>query len=242
MVNAGVTVGLLFRTLEHFGDRISNVGLDLPESGNGLPDPLNEVRNELEWLFKMQLYDGRVSHKLSAITFDYRDVPETDPDRRYFCPWVTAATADFTAMMALGARHFRRWDPAFAGQCLAAARKSWDCLCANPDHVEPDQQAFHTGGYGAGDKSHRLWAAVELWETTGAPSFLEWFENRAGDCSFHRLGPVWYDVGDLALGAYLEASRPEPREASLVERFRESLFVRARLDRRMNFLVPLEAA
>ncbi|MCU0791542.1 MAG: glycoside hydrolase family 9 protein [Opitutaceae bacterium] len=225
VVNAGVTVGMMFRAWEHFGARIANVGLDLPESGNGMPDLLNELRHEFDWLFKMQFEDGRVSHKLTALNFDYRDVPEGDADRRYFCPWGTAATADFVAMMALGARHFLPYDAAYAARCLSAARLSWDCLLAHPAHVEPDQGAFSTGGYGAGDKSHRLWAAVEMWETTGEKGFLNEFEKRATDFAFNRLGPVWYDVEDLALGAYLEASRPAARDAALVARLEQSLFV-----------------
>lgn len=224
VVNAGVTVGFLFKALKHFGDRVAALGLAIPESGNGVPDLLNELRYELDWLFKMQLADGRVSHKLTAIHFDYRDVPDGDTDRRYYCPWGTTATADFVAMMALGARHFRSHDSAYAARCLAAARKSWSCLLAHPGHVEPDQSAFHTGGYGAGDASHRLWAAAEMWETTGEAEFLTGFERCAGAFGFNRLGPVWYDVEDLALGAYLEASRPEQRDPVLVEKLSESLF------------------
>lgn len=223
VVNAGVTVGLMFRALEHFGARVNGVGLDLPESGNGLPDLLNELRYEFDWLFKMQFEDGRVSHKLTAVDFDYRHVPEGDADRRYFCPWGTTATADFVAMMALGARHFRPYDGAYADRCLAAARRSWACLAAYPRHVEPEQEAFKTGGYGAGDASHRLWAAVEMWETTGEARFLCDFERRASGVAFNPRGPVWYDVEDLALGGYLEARRPSERDAALVGRLTQSL-------------------
>ncbi len=224
VVNAGVTVGLMFRAWEHFGARIGVLVLDLPESGNGVPDLLNEVRYELDWLLKMQFEDGQVSHKLTAVNFDYRDVPEGDRDRRYFCPWGTTATADFTAMMALGSRHFRGYDTDFAARCLAAARRSWASLAAHPQHVEPDQSAFRTGGYGAGDASHRMWAAVEMWEATGEVEFLEDFERRARGCGFNRLGPCWHDVGDLALGAYLEASRAVERDGVLLERMARSLF------------------
>lgn len=227
VVNAGVSVGLLFRAWEHFGARIGSIGLELPESGNGVPDLLNELRYELDWLFKMQFEDGRVSHKLTALNFNYRDVPEGDVDRRYFCPWGTTATADFTAMMALGARHFRPYDREYAERCERAARKSWAFLKTEPEQVEPDQSAFGTGGYGAKDASHRLWAALELWETCGDEEFLLEFERRAAGYGFHRLGPVWYDVEDLALGGYLEASRPERRDAALVARLTESLLMRA---------------
>ena len=226
VVNAGVSVGLMFRAWEHFRGRIEPVSLELPESGNGVPDLLNELRYEFDWLFKMQFEDGRVSHKLTAKTFDYRDVPEGDRDRRYLCPWGTAATACFVAMMALGARHFKEFDEVYAGRCLAAARLSWACLRAHPEHVEPDQSAFATGGYGANDATPRLWAAAELWESTGEAEFLKEFERRAAGVEFNPRGPVWHDVEDLALGGYLEASRKGQRDAPLVARLETSLFSR----------------
>jgi endoglucanase len=226
VVNAGVSVGLMLRAWEHFRRRIEGHSLGLPESGNGVPDLLNELRYEFDWLFKMQFEDGRVSHKLTAKTFDYRDVPDGDTDRRYFCPWGTAATACFVAMMALGARHFAEYDEAYAARCLAAARLSWACLLAHPEHVEPDQSAFATGGYGANDATHRLWAAAELWETTGEPEFLNEFERGSAGVEFNSRGPVWHDVEDLALGIYLEASRPAERDPTLVARIEASLFSR----------------
>ena len=226
VVNAGVSVGLMFRAWEHFRARIEAVPLELPESGNGTPDLLNELRYEFDWLFKMQFEDGRVAHKVTAKTFDYRDVPEGDTDRRFFCPWGTAATACFVAMMALGSRHFKEFDAAYAARCLAAARLSWACLRRHPDHVEPDQSAFATGGYAANDASHRLWAAAELWESTGEEEFLGDFERRVVTVEFNPGGPVWYDVEDLALGVYLEASRLENRDAGLVARLTASLFSR----------------
>ncbi len=39
---------------------------DIPESGNGVPDVLNECRYELEWFLKMQRADGGVHHKLTT--------------------------------------------------------------------------------------------------------------------------------------------------------------------------------
>jgi endoglucanase len=226
VVNAGVSVGMMFRAWEHFRERIEGHSLGLPESGNGVPDLLNELRYEFDWLIKMQFEDGRVSHKLTAKTFDYRDVPEGDTDRRYFCPWGTAATAAFVAMMALGARHFKEFDAAYAERCLTAARLSWACLRTHMEHVEPDQSAFATGGYGANDATLRLWAEAEMWETTGEAEFLREFERRSADVEFNARGPVWHDVEDLALGVFLEASRPEERDAALVARIEASLFSR----------------
>lgn len=226
VVNAGVSVGLMFKAWEHFRSRIERVNLDLPESGNRVPDLLDELRWELEWLFTMQTEDGRVHHKLSATTFRYWGPPDGDRDERYFTGWSSTATADFTAMMAMAARHFREFDAAFAERCLTAARLSWAYLEKHPEHVDPEQSAFGTGGYTAPDETHRLWAAVELWATTGEPAFLQEFERRAARMEFTFIGPTWGDVRDLALGTYLETDTPG-RDAKRVAALKKQLLAQA---------------
>ena len=227
VVNAGVTVGLMFKAWEHFRDRIERVPLDLPESGKGLPDLLAELKFEFDWLLTMQADDGRVYDKVSAVDFKYWGSPDKDTSPRFISPWGSTATADFVAMMALGARHFREFDPAYADRCLAAARRSWAFLAAHPEYHAADLSAFHTGVYGAPDSVHRLWAAVELWETTGEPEPLAEFERRAQTVEFTLTGPNWGDVRDLALGTYLTASRKEARNAGLVRHLTGNLLAQA---------------
>ncbi|MDD2764918.1 MAG: glycoside hydrolase family 9 protein [Opitutaceae bacterium] len=227
VVNAAVTVGLLLRAWEQYHDSLAPIGLHLPESGNGTPDLLNEVRWELEWLFKMQRPDGRVYHKLSSTDFRYWGPPEDDKDPRYFSPWGTAATADMVAMMAVASRVYWPCDPAFADRCLAAARLSRACLAARPEEVRPDLRAFHTGAYDSADATHRLWADAEFWETTGDPVALQEFEQHAAGFSFSWEGPSWRDVRDLALGTYLLSRHPKPRDPGLVGRLTASLLTQA---------------
>ncbi len=227
VVNAGVSVGLMFKAWEQFRPRLQTMKLDLPESGRGMPDLLAELKFEFDWLFTMQAEDGRVYHKVTARDFRYWGPPDRDPSPRYFTPWGTTATADFVAMMALGARHFREFDPAYADRCLAAARRSWALLAAHPEHLDADLTGFHTGGYQAPDFVHRLWALAELWETTGEPALLAEFERRAQAVEFTHNGPDWGDVRDLALGTYLEASRKEARRAGLVRHLAGGVIARA---------------
>lgn len=227
VVNAGVTVGLMFRAWEQFRPRIETVSLDLPESGRGLPDLLAELKYEFDWLFTMQTADGSVYHKLTARDFSYWGAPDKDPSPRFFTPWGSTATADFVAMMALGARHFREFDAAYADRCLAAARRSWEFLQAHPQHHDPDQTGFHTGGYGVPDAFHRLWAAAELWETTGEAAYLADFERRAATVEFNLGGPNWGDVRDLALGVYLTTRHPDARNAALVRHLTGNLLAQA---------------
>ncbi len=227
VVNAGVTVGLTFKAWEQFRERIERVPLDLPESGRGLPDFLAELKHEFDWLFTMQADDGSVYHKLSARDFGYWGPADKDMSPRFFTPWGTTATSDFVAMMALGARHFREFDAAYADRCLLAARRSWAFLAAHPENHPADLTGFHTGGYAVPDTVHRLWALAELWETTGEPVFLQEFERRAQAIEFTLPGPNWGDVRDLALGTYLSASRRETRDRGLVGHLTGSLLAQA---------------
>ena len=58
VVNSGVSTGTLLWAWEIYGKKIKGIGLNIPESGNGTPDILNEARWNLEWMLKMQDEDG----------------------------------------------------------------------------------------------------------------------------------------------------------------------------------------
>src|SRR5262245_42310067 len=57
---------------------------NIPESGNGVPDILDEAKWELDWLRKMQLPDGSVLNRVGNHTFDAGNWdPSTDTQPRY---------------------------------------------------------------------------------------------------------------------------------------------------------------
>jgi len=227
-VNAGVSIGMMLKAAEQFPDQVATDKLEIPESGNHVPDLLDEVRWEIEWLFTMQTDDGRVYHKVSARDFKFWGPPEKDTAIRYITSWSTTATADFVAMMAETSRAWRPYDTAFADRCLAAAKKGWAVLVAHPQQVDSDQAAFITGGYAPKDTSHRLWAASELWETTGETEYLSELEKgaEAFSCEFTKTGPNWVEVQDLAFATYLLTCHPQVRNAKIVARLSDNLIKR----------------
>lgn len=224
-VNAGVTVGVLFLAWEHFGERLKGRSLDVPETAAGWPDFLKELKWEMDWLLKMPYPDGsgRVSHKLTRHAFAGFIMPEEDKAKRYYTEWGSAATADFAAMAAMAARHFRPYDAAYAETCLKAAQTSYAFLQAHPEDKRPDLTGFSTGGYRTTDPDDRLWAAAELWETTGDAAALSDFETRAKAAG--RLIEAnwdWGNVGNLGMLTYLFSTR-QGRDPELVERLGQSL-------------------
>lgn len=217
----------MFRAWEDFRPAIQKVTLDLPERGGPLPEFLAELKWELDWLFTMQAADGSVYHKVSTRDFGGFIMPEQETAQRNFVPWSSAATADFVAMLAAGARHFREFDAAYAERCLAAARKSYDFLVAHPDNHRADQTGFSTGAYPTSDGDDRLWAAAELWAATGETNFLDDFETRArGRDQGFEVAWDWGNVRNLGLLTYL-FSACDGRDAALVESLRKSLLATA---------------
>jgi len=234
-VNAGLTVGTLLQAWEDFGPQIRKVRLQIPESGGRLPDFLAEVKWEMDWVLTMQADDGSVYQKVTTKRFGPFIMPEKETEERYFTPWGSEATAHFVGMTAQAARIFRPYDPAFADRCLKAAQLSYQFLKAHPEFHRSDQTGFRTGSYEIRDEIHesshrlngipnnRLWAAAELWETTGSPEVLRDLETRIrainGQVNFEF---DWDEMKDLGLMQYLFSQR-SGRDPALVKLVRSNV-------------------
>lgn len=225
-VNAGITVGNLFYAWDHFGDAIEEISLDIPDTAPGMPDFLKELKWETDFIQKMQYPDGsgRVSHKLTRKSFAPFIMPQDDKEDRYFTTWGSAATADFVAMMAMAAREFAPYDSAYAAQCLEAALVSYEFLVANPEDHAFEQGEFSTGGYQTTDPDDRLWAAAEIWETTGDKAALADVENRIvalGD-SIVKDNWDWSDVANMGVWTYALSQR-EGRNPEIVGKVNQAI-------------------
>lgn len=209
-VNAGITLGILLMAWEHFQPAMENTMLKLPETAPGYPEFLKELKWETDWLLKMQYPDGsgRVSHKLTRLNFEGFIMAEQDDGKRFFTEWSSAATASFVAVMARSARVFQPYDTVYARKCLDAAGLSYDFLRNNPEEKPFVQGDFKTGGYQSPDDDDRLWAAAEMWETTGDPDFLADFEKQAVNIRY-RVDENWDwgNVTNLGMFTYVMSSR-----------------------------------
>ncbi len=225
VVNAGITVGMMFMAWDQFQDKLKNFKLDLPATASGYPEFLEEMKWETDWLFTMQYTDGsgKVSHKLTRKNFSGFIKPEEDKEKRYFTDWSSAATADFVAMMAQAARYFEPYDKEYAKKCLDAAEVSYKFLKENPDNKRFMQGEFRTGGYQTSDPDDRLWAAAEMWETTGNDQYLKDFEDRATKMEF-KIDEDW-DWGDVSnLGMFEYAlSKKAGRNPEILKTIRKNI-------------------
>jgi endoglucanase len=230
VVNAGVTVGCLFMAWDHYQDRLKGVSLHLPNTAPGYPDFLKELKWETDWLLKMVYPDGsgRISHKLTRVNFEGFVMPETDLEKRYFAEWSSAAVADFVATMAMAARYFQPYDAPYANRCREAAQKSYAFLVENPQAKGFVQGPFRTGGYQTGDSDDRLWAAAEMWETTGKAECLKDFETRAIALPTGKIDENWDwgTVRNLGMFTYVLSKR-EGRDTDLLAQVRRDVLTTA---------------
>ena len=224
-VNAGVTVGILFMAWENFQSRLNSIPLGLPETAPGFPEFLKEMKWETDWLLKMQYPDGsgRVSHKLTRTNFSGFIMPDKDDEKRYFTEWSSAATASFVAMMAQAARIFEPYDKEYAKKCLDAAIVSYRFLAKNPEDKRFVQGDFKTGGYQTSDPDDRIWAAAEMWETTGEPVYLADFEDRAKKINFEiEENWDWGNVSNLGMFTYILSER-QGKDKNVEEAIRRNI-------------------
>lgn len=209
VVNAGISVGTLLLAYEMFPDKFKYDDLNIPESGNSVPDILDESKYELDWLLEMQdTTDGGVYFKVTTENFDGFEMPSSDLSTRYIYQKSTTATGDFAAVMALAARLFQQFDTAYASRCLNASRLAWQHLEAKPTIVPTG--GFHnpsgtgTGEYGDGsDSDERLWASAELFVTTGDTLYHNYFKSHYNSSGIFASTMGWADVRSMGQLEYL---------------------------------------
>lgn len=162
-----------------FGDGTMNI----PESGNAIPDILDESRWNLQTLLKMQVpqgeLEGMVHHKAHDERWTALGIrPDQDDKKRYLQPPSTAATLNLAAIASQGSRLWKNYDSAFSSKCLAAAEKAWDAAVAHPDKLAPLTGAIGGGAYGDNKVDDEFyWAACELYATTGESKYLDYIKS-----------------------------------------------------------------
>ncbi|MEV1167219.1 glycoside hydrolase family 9 protein [Nonomuraea sp. NPDC049784] len=197
VVNGGISVYQLMAAYERNKEAFKDGQLNIPESGNGRPDILDEARWEMEFLLSMQVPEGKplagmVHHKIHDQNWTGLPLlPHLDPQPRELHPPSTAATLNLAATAAQAARLFARYDPAFAARNLKAARRAWAAAKANPAKYADPNDGNGGGTYSDGDVSDEFyWAAAELFITTGGKEFKDFLL-----ASPHHTGDIWRDRG-----------------------------------------------
>lgn len=164
---------------------------NIPESGNGVPDLLDEVKWELDWLLRMQEEDGGV---LSVVGGGYASPPSAESAPRFYGPATTAASFSAAGMFALGARVFEEiGNTAYASTLLSAAVNAYDWGLNNPNSV-----FYNSGKLAAGEQQlddyntlmRRLCAAIFLYAKTGETDYRTFVEEHYTESHLQQWGWV----------------------------------------------------
>ena len=197
VVAGAVTVMDLLEAYEDFEITADDIGI--PESGNEIPDLLDEARYELDWMLKMQDEEtGGVYHKVTALVFPETVGPEEEKDQLYLAPVSQAATGDFAAIMAKASVVYKEIDPEFSQKAYDAAVKAWDYLISDEnDKGYHNPSDIETGEYPDPIiEDERYWAAVELF-IAGKEDVADYITKYSSDEEL-KAGLGWADVATYA--------------------------------------------
>lgn len=144
-----------------FSDGMENI----PESGNGIPDILDEIKVELDFILKMQdKSDGGFYHRVNPDD-GKRAIVDTFSGGDKGNVKATGTTADAAAALAFASTVYKEFDADYAQTLLEAAVAGWKYTCLNTDVAS-------SGTYGS-DKTEpqRFWAACSLYYATGEEEY-----------------------------------------------------------------------
>jgi endoglucanase len=175
VVNAAPAVHPMLHAYEMNPGYYAALDLNIPESGNGIPDILNEVKWETDWLFSMQdPNDGGVYFKFTEKEFSAYIMPHADRAKKYFMKKTTASSLNFASMMAKAYRSFKLFPEleAYADSCLKAAEKAFAWAVANPAIYYSNPADVKTGEYGDNAVADEFFfARAELFISTGKEEY-----------------------------------------------------------------------
>lgn len=150
------TVNYLLLAYELYPEVFSDEA-EIPESGNEVPDILDEVRYEIDWLLKMQ------DAKSGAV---YASVSSVDNKAAGYILYIDGVTMDatiqFAATMAKFSYLYQNYDREFATQCLKASDRAYRYVQKYLGDVSQEEYFY---------------AATELYRATGASGYHTVIKN-----------------------------------------------------------------
>ncbi|MFD2334492.1 glycoside hydrolase family 9 protein [Cohnella sp. GCM10020058] len=158
---------------------------NIPESGNGIPDVIDEVKWELDWLKKMQEEDGGVLMKVgfphSGKTGEYNDRPSKITFQRYYLPKTSASTVVTALNFAHAAVTLRQFPElaSYAADLRERAIRAWEWYQNNPKETNVDNGDVEVGDADMPlDKQAQVAtvASAYLFTLTGDQTYHDYFK------------------------------------------------------------------
>jgi hypothetical protein len=171
---------------------------EIAESGNGVPDILDEVKWALDWLERMQNVDGSL---LCVQGLSHASPPSAATGPSYYGPATTAASLMGAAAFAYAAKIYSaRGEETlkrYGNDLAIRAKNAWNWAAANPrvlyynnDDIKQPGSRGLAAGQQEMDDAQRLFAkfeaAVYLYELTGGAIYKSFVES-----NYTSIVPTW---------------------------------------------------
>ena len=182
---------------------------NIPESGNGIPDLVDEVKYEIDWLQKMVNNDGSVIIKMGSVDYSHNAAspPSANSDPRYYGPTCTSSSIAAAGMLAHAALVYQDF-PALQGEVAGLTTMAENCFAYFTSAATLETNC-DDGTIKAGDadrtvveqRQSALLAAVHLWELTGKAVYHNYLINNINDASPINSG--WWGPYTMSLNTAL---------------------------------------
>jgi endoglucanase len=201
---------------------------EIPESGNGFPDLLDELKWELDWLKKMQQNDGSVLIKMGCLVNSDGSAtlpPSTDTRPRYYypggCSSSSIAAAGMYAHAALVYQTFNT-QTAFANDLKQRAINAYGWYQNNPKSNSCDDGTIQAGDadWGLDDQERTaVMAAIYLYALTNDVIYRNYV-----DANYNKLIAIrdnWWGPYEIAADALLYYTKLSGATASVVTEIKQ---------------------
>ncbi len=201
---------------------------NIPESSNGIPDIIDEIKWELDFLLKMANPDGSVHIKMGSQNFTDNSAtpPSANTDTRFYGPTCTAASISAASMFSHAAKVFEEFPSlnAYAQILENNAIATWDYVLPHLNN-NTLETACDDGSIVAGDadwtveeqRHNALTAAIHLFDLTNAANYNEYILDNITDS--RPMGPdlLWDNYNLTAVDALLLYTTLSDADPTLVD-------------------------
>lgn len=157
---------------------------NLPYSGNGIPDIIDEVKWGLDHLLKLQEVNGSM---ISIVSLSHASPPSSATGQSLYGAVNTSCTLAAASALSLGSKIFSDLGMTdYSNTLLTSAEKAWNWANENPNIVWKNNDAeYNSVGIGAGQQevddygrfTYKIRAAVNLFDIKQKNNYKNFVEN-----------------------------------------------------------------
>ena len=157
---------------------------DLPYSGNGIPDIIDEIKWGMDHLLRLQETNGSM---ISIVDLDHASPPSSATGQSLYGAVNTSCTLASTVAFALGSKIFSELgNTAYATTLQLSALNAWNWAENNPNVIwENNSASYNSVGIGAGQQetdndgrfAYKMRAAIHLYDLTLDNTYKTYIDN-----------------------------------------------------------------